>query len=83
MKIIDLQPTAENILDTYSDDAIGRNADVFSFEYSILICTFMHRARIISAKTANIIVCLFTNLLHIHYGKIPSCPITQYNCVQK
>ena len=31
MKIVDLQPTAENILDTYSDDAIGRNEDVFHF----------------------------------------------------
>lgn len=31
MKIVDLQPTAENILDTYSDDAIGRNGDVFRF----------------------------------------------------
>ena len=31
MKIVDLQPTAENILDTYSNDAIGRNGDVFHF----------------------------------------------------
>ena len=31
MKIVDLQPTAENVLDTYSDDAIGRNEDVFRF----------------------------------------------------
>ena len=31
MKIVDLQPTAENILDTYSDDAIGRNGDIFRF----------------------------------------------------
>ena len=32
MKIVDLQPTAENVLDTYSDDAIGRNEDVFRVE---------------------------------------------------
>lgn len=31
MKIVDLQPTAENVLSTYSDDAIGRNEDVFRF----------------------------------------------------
>lgn len=31
MKIVDLQPTAENILDTYFNDAIGRNEDVFRF----------------------------------------------------
>ena len=31
MKIVDLQPTAENVLDTYSGDAIGRNEDVFRF----------------------------------------------------
>ena len=28
MKIFDLQPTTENILDTYSDAAIGKNVDV-------------------------------------------------------
>ncbi len=31
MKIVDLQPTTENVLDTYSRDAIGRNEDIFRF----------------------------------------------------
>lgn len=31
MKFVDLQPTAENVLSTYSDDAIGRNEDIFQF----------------------------------------------------
>lgn len=31
MRIIDLQPTVENVLSTYSNDTIGRNEDVFYF----------------------------------------------------